>query len=107
MEEDLLQAVIKVETEIQQSIESERKKAAAWLESIRVSLSRELADRKKQLAETSSQEQARICRECEKEADAAISDANRLTANLQNIPDEAMQDIVREFLPAILPPAAR
>jgi hypothetical protein len=42
MEEDLLQTVIKVESEIQHSIESERKKAAEWLESVRVSLSQEL-----------------------------------------------------------------
>jgi len=46
MEEDLLQAVIKVEKEIQQSIEAEKRKAADWLESIRVSLSRELKEKK-------------------------------------------------------------
>ena len=40
MEEDLLQAVISVESAIQQSLESEREKAAKWLESVRVSLSR-------------------------------------------------------------------
>ena len=42
MEEDLLQAVIKVENEIQQSIKAEKKKAADWLESVRVSLAQEL-----------------------------------------------------------------
>ena len=36
MEEDLLQAVIKVENEIQQSIKAEKNKAADWLESVRV-----------------------------------------------------------------------
>ena len=53
MEEDLLQAVIKVEKDIQQSIETEKKKAADWLESIRVSLNQELKEKKTAVAGSS------------------------------------------------------
>jgi len=103
MEEDLLQAVIKVESSIQQSIESERKKAATWLESVRVSLSQELEAKKQQLEEEYARSLDSTCRECEIKAKQEIRDVNQLAEHLQNIPDEILQDIVRGFLQDILP----
>jgi uncharacterized protein YpuA (DUF1002 family) len=89
MEKDLLQAVIKVESAIQKSIETERKKAAEWLESVRVSLSQALEAKKQQLEE----EYARY--------------VNEMVENLQNITDEMLQEIVRGFLQDILPAEKR
>ncbi len=103
MEKDLLQAVIKVESAIQQSIESERKKAAEWLESVRVSLSRELEAKRQQLEEQYARSLETTCMECEVKAKKEISDVTRMAEDLRNIPDEVLQDVVREFIRDILP----
>jgi F0F1-type ATP synthase membrane subunit b/b' len=103
MEKDLLQTVIKVESSIQQSIESERKKAAEWLESVRVSLSRELEAKRQQLEEQYARSLETTCLECEIKAKKEISDVTRMAEDLRNIPDEVLQDVVREFIRDILP----
>jgi hypothetical protein len=103
MEKDLLQAVIKVESSIQQSIESERKKAAEWLESVRVSLSQELEAKKQQLEEEYARSLETTCLECEIKARKEITDVNQLAEQLQNIPETILQDVVRKFLQDILP----
>jgi hypothetical protein len=103
MEKDLLQAVIKLESAIQQSIESERIKAAEWLESVRVSLSRELEAKRQQLEEEFARALETTCMECRIKAAKEITDVTRLAENLQNLPDEVLQDVVREFVQDILP----
>ena len=107
MEKDLLQAVIKVESAIQQSIESERKKAAEWLESVRVSLSQELEDKKQQLEEEYTRSLESTCMACEIKAQKEVTDVNEMVENLQNITDDILQDIVRVFLQDILPAEKR
>ena len=103
MEKDLLQAVIKVESEIQQSIESERKKAAAWLDSIRASLKQELEDKKEQLEKEYALSLEATCTDCEIQAKKEIAAVNLMTEHLLNLPDEYLQEVIREFLPDILP----
>lgn len=107
MEKDLLQAVIKVESAIQQSIESERKKAAEWLESVRVSLSQELEAKKQQLEEEYTLSLESTCMACEIKAQKEVTDVNEMVENLQNITDDILQDIVRVFLQDILPAEKR
>ncbi|HKJ13666.1 MAG: hypothetical protein OES28_00765 [Desulfobulbaceae bacterium] len=107
MEKDLLQAVIKVESAIQQSIESERKKAAEWLESVRVSLSQELEAKKQQLEEEYTRSLESTCMACEIKAQKEVTDVNEMVENLQNITDDILQDIVRVFLQDILPAEKR
>jgi len=104
MEKDLLQAVIKVESKIQHSLESERKKAAEWLESVRVSLSNELEAKKRQLDEEYTRSLEKTTNECELRAKQEIDVVNRVAENLQNLSDDILQDTVREFLQEILPP---
>ncbi|MGB5883654.1 MAG: hypothetical protein WBG28_06100 [Desulfobulbales bacterium] len=107
MEKDLLQAVIKVESAIQQSIESERKKAAEWLESVRVSLSQELEAKKQHLEEEYTRSLESTCMACEIKAQKEVTDVNEMVENLQNITDDILQDIVRVFLQDILPAEKR
>jgi len=107
MEKDLLQAVIKVESAIQQSIESERKKAAEWLESVRVSLSQELEAKKQQLEEEYTRSLESTCMACEIKAQKEVTDVNEMAENLQNITDDILQDIVKVFLQDILPAEKR
>jgi len=107
MEKDLLQAVIKVESAIQQSIESERKKAAEWLESVRVSLSQQLEAKKQQLEEEYTRSLESTCMACEIKAQKEVTDVNEMVENLQNITDDILQDIVRVFLQDILPAEKR
>jgi 16S rRNA U516 pseudouridylate synthase RsuA-like enzyme len=103
MEEDLLQAVIKVESEIQHSIESERKKAAEWLESVRVSLSQELEAKKRQLDDEYSQSLEMTYKECEFKAKKEIEIANQMAENLQSLSENILQNTVKEYLREILP----
>ena len=107
MEKDLLQTVIKVESAIQQSIESERKKAAEWLESVRVSLSHELEAKKQQLEKEYTRSLESTCMACEIKAQKEVTDVNEMVENLQNITDDILQDIVRVFLQDILPAEKR
>ena len=102
MEEDLLQAVIKVEKEIQQSIEAEKRKAADWLESIRVSLSRELKEKKQQLLDDHDQSLEETCQITRHKAEKDISEVNQMAAYLQNLPEDVLLE-VREYLQLILP----
>ena len=102
MEEDLLQAVIKVENEIQQSIKAEKKKAAAWLESVRVSLAQELQEKKQQLLDNHDQSLEETCQLTRHKAERDISEVNQMTEYLQNIPEEVLQE-VSEYLRVILP----
>lgn len=103
MEKDLLQAVIRVEDEIHQSIETERKKASEWLESIRKSLSQELEAKKLQLEEDYVQALEATCTECEFKAKKEITDVDKMVEYLQNLPEEYLQNTVQEFLQEILP----
>ena len=103
MEKDLLQAVITVESEIQQNIEAEREKAAAWLESLRVSLSQELEAKKQQLEEEYLHSLETTNASCEFNAKKEIADVNQMAEYLLNIPDDILQDVVKRFLPQILP----
>jgi 16S rRNA U516 pseudouridylate synthase RsuA-like enzyme len=103
MEKDLLQAVIKVESEIQQSIESEREKAVQWLESVRVSLSHELEAKRQQLDEEFKQSLATTSQKCEFQAKKEIAAVNKMAEILQNLPDEIILHFVKEYLPEILP----
>jgi hypothetical protein len=106
MEEDLLQAVIKVEKEIQQSIEAEKRKAADWLESIRVSLSRELKEKKQQLLDDHDQSLEATCQITMYKAEKEISEVNQMAEYLHNLPEELLLK-VGEYLQLILPEEER
>jgi exonuclease VII large subunit len=106
MEEDLLQAVIKVEKEIQQSIEAEKRKAADWLESIRVSLSRELKEKKQQLLDDHDQSLEATCQITMHKAEKEISEVNQMAEYLHNLPEELLLK-VGEYLQLILPEEER
>ena len=106
MEEDLLQAVIKVEKEIQQSIEAEKRKAADWLESIRVSLSRELKEKKQQLLDDHDQSLEATCQITRHKAEEEISEVNQMAEYLQNLPEDVLLE-VGEYLQLILPEEER
>jgi hypothetical protein len=106
MEEDLLQAVIKVEKEIQQSIEAEKRKAADWLESIRVSLSRELKEKKQQLLDDHDQSLEATCQITRHKAEKEISEVNQMAEYLHNLPEELLLK-VGEYLQLILPEEER
>jgi hypothetical protein len=103
MEKDLLQAVIKIESEIQQAVESERKKATEWLESVRVALSQELEAKKQQLDREYTQALEATCQECEFKANKEIAEANQMAENLLNLPAENLQEFVKNYLREILP----
>ena len=103
MEEDLLQAVIKVEKEIQQNIEAERRKAAEWLESVRDALNQELDLKKQELTEHYNQSLEITCRETRTEAENEIQAVNRLADYLQHLPADVLEDVVAEYLHEILP----
>jgi len=102
MEEDLLQAVIKAEKEIQQSIEAEKKKAEVWLETIRVSLSRELKEKKQLLLNDHDLSLEKTCRVTRQKAEKEISEVNQIAEYLQNLPEDVLME-VSEYLQLILP----
>ena len=103
MEKDLLQAIIKVESEIQQTVESEKKKAAKWLESVRISLSQELEAKKQQLDKEFTQSLETTCQECKSKAKKEIEEINEMADNLQNLTDDTLQGLVKDYLQKILP----
>jgi hypothetical protein len=103
MEKDLLQAIIKVESEIQQAVESERKKAAEWLESVRISLSQELEIKKQQLDSEYTRSLEITCQQCEFQAKKEIDGINEMADNLQNLSENILQELVRGYIQEILP----
>lgn len=103
MEKDLLQSIVEVEKEIQDSIESERIKAAEWLESVRVSCSKEIDDTRKQLEDNYSQSLDRACAEAQQKSEKIIADANHLAGYLADLPEEFINRVVLRHIGAILP----
>ena len=103
MEEDLLQAVIRVEKEIQQSVEAEKKKAAAWLESERISASSDLQQKKQQLLDEYDQSLDQTCRLTRNKAESEITKVNIFVEYLENISEEILRETVIGHLKSILP----
>ena len=103
MDKDLLQSVVKVEKEIHDSIEAERIKAADWLESIRVSCSKEIDDTRKQLEDNYSQSLEHACSEAEQQGAKIIADADRLADYFKNLSEEIINRSVLKYISAILP----
>ena len=103
MEKDLLQEVIKVEKEIQQSIEAEKKKAAAWLESERIAAGQDLHQKKQQLLDEYDQSLDQTCRLTRNKAEAEITEVNIFVEYLENIPEEILRETVVGHLKSILP----
>ena len=103
MDKNLLQTVVKVEKEIQDSIEEERIKAADWLESVRVSCSKEINDTRRQLEDNYSQTLERACSEAEQQGAEIVADAGRLADYFKNLPEEIINRSVLKHISAILP----
>lgn len=103
MEKDLLRSVVEVEKEIQDSIEAEKIKAAEWLESVRVSCSKEIDDIRRQLEDNYSQSLERACSEAEQKGAKTIADANRLADFFKNLSEEIINRSVLKHISAILP----
>ena len=103
MEKDLLRSVVKVEKEIQDSIEAERIKAAGWLESVRVSCSREIDDTRRRLEDNYSSSLECACSEAEQKGAKIIADAGRLADYFKNLPEETINRTVLKYISAILP----
>lgn len=107
MEKDLLQTVIQVESDIRKTLEAERKKAAAWLESVRVSLREKFEAEQKQLDEEFIQALNNTLKEYEAIAKQEIADADQTADRLQKLSDDILQDAVKDFILEILPPEDR
>lgn len=103
MEKDLLQSVVEVEKEIKESIESEKIKADEWLESVRISCSREIDDTRKNLQDNYNHSLERACSEAEQKAAKIIADANRFAEYLKSFPEDHISRIILKHIPAILP----
>ena len=107
MNKDLLHEVIRVEAEIQKSIESERKKAADWLESFRLSLSRELEVMKQEQEKKFTRSLENATREFEATAKKEIADVNAMAEYLRNVPQKVLHEVLQKYLPQILPTGQR
>ena len=103
MKKDLLQSVVEVEKEIQDSIEAEKLKAAEWLESVRVSCSKEIDDTRRQLEDNYSQSLEHACSEAEQKGAKIIADANRLADYFKNLPEEIINRSILRHISTILP----
>ena len=103
MEKDLLQSVVEVEKEIQDSIEAEKIKAAEWLESVRVSCSKEIDDTRRQLEENYSQSLECSCSEADRKGAKIIADADRLADFFNNLSEEIINRSILKHISAILP----
>jgi len=103
MEKDLLQSVVEVEKEIQDSIEAEKVTAAEWLESVRVSCSKEINDTRKQLEDNYSQSIDRACSEADQKAAKIIADVTRLADFFENLAEEIINRAILKHISAILP----
>jgi hypothetical protein len=103
MEKDLLQSVVEVEKEIQDSIEAEKVTAAKWLESVRVSCSKEINDTRRQLEDNYSQSIDRACSEADQKAAKIIADVTCLADFFENLPEEIINRAILKHISAILP----
>ena len=103
MEKDVLSTIIEIEKEIEERLESERRKAVQWLDSAKKEIEVELAANVRELKD-SLMESVDIAREnAEKQASAILSEAAKQSRLLSEIGDETLKRIITEHLRRILP----
>ena len=103
MEKDVLSTIIEIEKEIEERLDSERRKAVQWLDSAKKEIEVELAANVRELKD-SLMESVDIAREnAEKQASAILSEAAKQSRLLSEIGDETLKRIITEHLCRILP----
>lgn len=103
MADELLNAVIQLEAEIQQQLEIERSRAAAWLAGVRA----ELEERQKRAAEKRETVSRQALEEARKRAEeqqaALIAEEMHYCRSLEEIADETLAEVLRRELGKVLP----
>ncbi len=103
MADELLNAVVRLEAEIQQQLEAEQGRADAWLAGVR----KELTEEYQQIAEQdeTAGQQARAAAETEAKelAAALVDDEMRSCRSLEDIDDETLVEVLRRELVKVLP----
>jgi hypothetical protein len=103
MADELLNAIIQLEGDIQQQLEMERRRAEAWLDSQLAELEE---TRARALAEQEMADQDTL-RAAERRADERVAQLQAATREyclqLEKTADEQLRNVLREKLPQVLP----
>ena len=106
MADKLLDAVIRLENQIQQQLQQEQARAAAWLDG---ALGEQAADRQQAEQEQSAENDRLISaakRQAEAAAEALIADEMHYCSSLEALSDDILLEVLkRQLLPPLVNPA--
>lgn len=103
MDKDVLQQVIDTEKEIEQAIESEKKKINAWLSPIRTACEDELTRERERLRQDFQAAVAKGRQQAEQAAGQRLAACKNQATALDTLTDRQLQEIILKHLAVILP----
>ena len=103
MKEDLLSAVVEVEKELANILETEKTRCREQLDKLRLDSEREISGEEKRLQEALSKAIADSGTIAEKKASGIMEKADSTASRLEGISDDALKDIIRKYIKRILP----
>lgn len=103
MSDQILQAVILLETEIEQQLQQEQQKADAWLAVARQGVLQEFAQSRAELAEKKRRELQQAERQLELQAEMLLQEEQKYARRLKDLDEQRLLEMLRRHIRSILP----
>lgn len=103
MSEQILKAVIQLETEIEQQLQQEQQQADTWLVTARCGLQQEIEQSREELAIKNRLELQQAEQLLELQAEQLLQEAQNYARRLEEIEDEQLLEVLNRHILSILP----
>lgn len=103
MERDILSKVINIEKEIQEKVDTEKKKSLGWIETVRREIEVEVMREEEILKESFKRAEENAMDDARKEASEIIKNATEESKRLAKIIDETLKKVIMKHIIRILP----
>jgi vacuolar-type H+-ATPase subunit H len=103
MADQILNAIIQLEAQIEQQLRIEQTKADAWLERVRCEQVTVLSQVRKELVEKNQQLLRQAEQQADRQATVLLEHEMKYCRRLEEIPDQTLLEVLRRQLVKILP----
>jgi vacuolar-type H+-ATPase subunit H len=103
MEEDILEKVIEVESEIHKRLEDEKNRSLQRIEEVKKAAEQEILDEEARLKESLSEELKNATLAFEKKKAETLTEAQVRAKKIEDMSDDVLKSIVRKHIFRILP----
>lgn len=103
MADEILNAIIQLENQIEQQLQAEQVRAAAWLAEVRREQEAEIDQVRQELQETSQQRLAEAEQKAERQAEDVLQHEMEYCRRLEEFSDQELLEVLRRQLVRLLP----